>query len=158
MPDIRSLFELRECPPGEISTLDTATLATLADQLENAKKAIAEAEARLTAGIDLKFGERVQQKRSAEGKDTGRVRIEDGPFTILADRSKKVEWDQEALAAIAARIREAGDDPADYVRTKLEVSETAFKSWPSTIRRQFEPARTVKTGKPTYFIERRESV
>jgi hypothetical protein len=75
----------------------------------------------------------------------------------MADQPKRVEWDQQALAIVVARIRDAGDDPAEYVMTRLEVSERAYTAWPQRIRAIFEPARTVKLGKPSYSIERRQA-
>jgi hypothetical protein len=69
--------------------------------------------------------------------------------------SERLDWDQDKLAAVVARIRQSGDDPAEYVRTAFEVSERAYGAWPSAIRRLFEPARTVKLGKPRYAIETR---
>ena len=46
-----------------------------------------------------------------------------------------------------------GEDPTDYIKTKLEVSEAAYTSWPRPVRELFTPARTVETGKPNYRIE-----
>lgn len=145
-----TIDEIKAYPPGKVSTLDTAALAALADQLETAKKALAEVEARLAAGLDLKFGDRVQQKRITEGKDTGRVRIDDGRFTIVADRSKRVEWDQAALAAIAQRIREAGDDPAQLDRYETVFVDSITVAGRLCFRwcQQQPDAVSEKTGKP----------
>ena len=52
-------------------------------------------------------------------------------------------------------FRDAGADPAEYSKTKLEVSERADTAWPQRIRAIFEPARTVPLGKPSYAIESR---
>lgn len=57
---------------------------------------------------------------------------------------------------MAARVRAAGDDPADYVETTLRVSERAYGAWPPSIRAAFEPARTVKTGKPSFRLQRED--
>ena len=83
------------------------------------------------------------------------MRLGDGLFVIVADVPKRIDWDQDKLAAIVSRIRQSGDDPAEFVRTSYEVSERAYAAWPSAIRRLFEPARTLKLGKPRYAIEPR---
>jgi hypothetical protein len=130
-------------------------LAALADSLAEVKTLVADAEARLNAGLDVRFGDRARQLRAADGKDSGRVRLGDGVFVVVADVPKRVDWDQDKLAAIVARIRQSGDDPTDYVRTTCDVSERAYTAWPQHIRRLFEPARTLKLGKPRYVIEAR---
>jgi hypothetical protein len=150
-----TLDQLRDWPPGTVASLPIEVLAALADSLAETKILVAEAEARLSAGLDLRFGDRGRQLRTAEGKDSGRVRFGDGLFVIVADVPKRIDWDQDKLAAIVTRIRQSGDDPAEYVRTTYEVSERAYTAWPSPIRSLFEPARTVKLGKPRYAIEAR---
>ena len=113
---------------------------------------VADAEARLNAGLDVRFGDCARQLRATDGKNSGRVRLADGLFVVVADVAKRIDWDQDKLAAIVA-IRQSGD-PSEYVRTAYEVSERAYGAWPSPIRRLFEPAR-VKLGKPRYAIEAR---
>ena len=155
MIDQATLNQLREWPPGKVASLPIEVLAALADSLAEMKTFVADAEARLNAGLDVRFGDRARQLRAADGKDGGRVRLGDGLFVIVADVPKRIDWDQDKLAAIVGRIRQAGDDPTEYVRTTYEVSERAYTAWPSTIRRLFEPARTVRLGKPRYAIEAR---
>jgi hypothetical protein len=155
MIDQVTLEQLRDWPPGKVASLPIEVLSALADSLAAMKTFVADAEARLNAGLDVRFGDRARQLRAADGKDSGRVRLGDGPFVIVADVPKRIDWDQDKLAAIVGRIRQGGDDPAEYVRTTYEVSERAYTAWPSAIRRLFEPARTLKLGKPRYAIEAR---
>jgi hypothetical protein len=65
---------------------------------------------------------------------------------------KRVEWDQDRLAAVVDRIRAAGDDPAEYVEVTYKVPERAYTAWPEHIRTAFTAARTVRTGKPTFKL------
>jgi len=150
-----TLNQLRDWPPGKVAAQPIELLAALADSLTEMKAFVADAEARLNAGLDVRFGDRALQLRAADGKDSGRVRLGDGTFVIVADVAKRVDWDQDKLAAFVARIRQAGDDHAEYVRTTYEVSERAYTAWPQHIRRLFEPARTVRLAKPRYVIEAR---
>ena len=78
------------------------------------------------------------------------MRLADGAVTVIADLPKKVEWDQTQLAALVERIRSGGEDPAEYVSTRLEVAERAFTAWPEAIRQLFAPDRSVRTGKPSF--------
>jgi len=150
-----TLGQLRDWPPGTVASLPIEVLAALAASLAEMKTLAADAEARLNAGLDVRFGDRARQLRAAEGKDSGRVRLADGLFVVVADVAKRVDWDQDKLAAVIACIRQAGDGPAEYVWTNYEVSERSYTAWPQHIRRLFEPARTVKLGKPRYVIEAR---
>jgi hypothetical protein len=158
MSDQVTLEQLRAWPPGKVASLPIEVLSALADSLAEMKAFVADAEARLNAGLDVRFGERARQLRAAGGKDSGRVRLGEGLFVIVADVPKRIDWDQDRLAAIVGRIRQAGDDPTEYVRTTFEVSERAYTAWPQHIRRLFEPARTLKLGKPRYAIEPRREM
>ena len=71
---------------------------------------------------------------------------------MIADLPKRVEWDQAKLGEMVARIRAAGDDPAEYVETAFKVSERKYGAWPAAIRDGFEAARTVKPGKATFRL------
>jgi hypothetical protein len=102
--------------------------------------------------IDLKFAERARALRLSEGKDTGIVHFDEGRVRISADLPKKTEWNQALLADIARRISAAGDDPGQYIDVSYRISETKYLAWPDHLRNQFQPARTVKTGKATYRL------
>lgn len=136
-----------------VATLPVDQLALLAGEAQEALDRAKRIKERLDGALDLRFGERAAALRRSEGRDTGTARIEDGGFVVVADLPKRVKWDQARLAAIVERIREAGEDPSEYVATEFKVSERAYGAWPSSIRTAFEPARTVETGKPVYRIE-----
>jgi hypothetical protein len=70
----------------------------------------------------------------------------DGDFTIVADLPKRIAWDQNKLANMADRIRAAGEDPSEYIDAAFKVPERKYTAWPEYLRRDFEPARTVKPG------------
>ena len=65
---------------------------------------------------------------------------------------KRIDWDQAKLAQIAANIASAGEDPAEFIDTKLLVSERKYGALPESWRKGFEPARTVRTGKPKFWL------
>ena len=94
------------------------------------------------------------EARAAIAKDTGIIRFSDGAITIVADLPKKVDWDQAKLAALVETIRGSGEDPGQYIEISFSVSERAYGAWPDAIRRAFEPARTLRTGKPTFRLLR----
>lgn len=95
-------------------------------------------------------------ERAAQGKTSGTVRIEDGGITVIADLPKKVSWDQDRLAAMAARIAASGDDPTQYLEIAYRVPERRFGAWPEAMREGFASARSETTGKPVFRLETRD--
>lgn len=102
--------------------------------------------------LDLKYSKRAQELRQAAGKDIGIVHFDDGQVRVSADLPKKIEWDQAKLADITRRIAANGENPEQYVDITYRVSETKFNAWPDTLKGAFVPARTLKTGKPSYQL------
>jgi hypothetical protein len=139
-------------PIGEIAALPADLLAVLQEEAEDAAKAARTLADWLNGAIALRYGDRAASARRSEGKDIGTVRLEDGEVTVIADLPKRVEWDQVTLGKMVARIRAAGDDPAEFVETTLRVSERKYGAWPAAIRDGFEAARTVKPGKPSFRL------
>ena len=62
------------------------------------------------------------------------------------------------VGQIAANIASAGEDPAEFIDTKLSVSERKYGALPESWRKGFEPARTVRTGKPKFRLVLNEEV
>jgi len=131
---------------AEIAALPVELLAILQHEIDARLKRDKAAKARLDAGLAVRYADRAAEERRAAGKDTGTIRFDDGDFTVVADLPKRVDWDQDKLAAMVARIRDAGDDPAQYVDIAIKVPERKYAAWPDAIRKGFEPARTVRTG------------
>jgi hypothetical protein len=139
---------------SQIAALSAPELACIIDDLSEQKARLGALEDKLRSALDLKYGARAHQRRAEENKDTGTVRFEDNGFVVIAELPKRVKWDQHKLQHAVEIIRSGwGDDPAEYVKVKLEVSEAAFANWPRPVRELFLPARTVETGRPTYRIE-----
>jgi len=152
-----SVEDLGTLSLSEIADLPVELMALLQAETDALLKRAKAAKARLDAGLIQRFGERAAQERRAQGKDTGSVRFDDGDFTVIADLPKRVDWDQEKLSDMVARIRDAGDDPAEYVDLAFKVPERKYAAWPEAIRQGFEPARTVRPGTLKVEIVSQES-
>ena len=85
----------------------------------------------------------------------GTANIETDRYKVKVTVSKKIKWDQSALRNVANQISVAGQDPEDFIKYKLSVSETDYKKFPDEIQKAFEPARTVEPSVPTVKIERK---
>jgi hypothetical protein len=147
------LEELRNLTVQEIADLPVFTLFRLQGTAEaNLRHAKALADW-LDGALAIRYGDRARRVRASHDKDTGTVRFEDNGFTVVADLPKRVKWDQRRLAELVELIRSTwGEDPANYVKTKFEVSERAYEAWPPMLREMFTPARSVETGKPSYDL------
>ena len=150
-----TLAQLREMDAKQASSLPTAHLAMLLEDVAAQKADTKTLDDRLNDAMALRFGPLAAEARAAAGKDTGRVSLDDGEFVVRADLPKSVTWDQSKLEAAVDVVRSWGDPVSDYVGIKLTVAESKYTAWPATIRNVFEPARTVGTGKATFSIERR---
>ena len=147
-----SLDELRRMAIGDIAALPAEHLALLQDEASEALRRAKMASDWLDGAIALKYTDRAVMARLEAAKDTGTVRFDDGTVTVIADLPKRVDWDQEKLAALVERIRTEGDDPTEYVDVAIKVPERKFAAWPAHIRSAFEDARTVRTGKPSFRL------
>ena len=145
-------------PVGQIAALPADQLAMLkeaADQQLTQAKTVLDW---LDGAIALKYAERAAECRSKAGKDTGTIRFEDGDVTVISDLTKRIDLDQAQLAQIAENIASAGEDPAEFIETTLKVSERKYTALPESWRKGFEPARTVRTGKPKFRLVLGEEV
>ena len=98
----------------------------------------------------------VQNSLEGNAYGCGTANVETETKTIKVTVSKKVKWDQERLKSIWDDIEASGYKPEEYINVKYDVSENAYKAWPSSISDAFEPARTVEVSKPTIKIEEKK--
>jgi hypothetical protein len=152
LPNRPTLDALRQMPVSDIIALPAEHLALLQTDAREALDAAKRMQDWIEAAIALRYEQRAVGARAAAGKDTGTVRFQDGAVEVVVDLAKRVDWDQPRLAALSEQIRAGGEDPGQYVEVSFKVSERAYTAWPERIRAAFEPARTVRTGKPTYRL------
>lgn len=150
------LNDLDCLPIGDIAALPPELLFTLQEAAVAETARVKRLRDRLEAGIGQRYGAAIEAERATQGKSSGTVRIEDARVIVIADLPKKVSWDQERLAAMAARIAASGDDPTEYLEIAYRVSERRFGAWPEAMREGFAAARTETTGKPVFRLETRD--
>ncbi len=152
MRNAPTLEALRHLPVSEVIALPAEHLALLQVDAREAFDAAKRMQDWIEAAIAIRYEQRAIGARAAAGKDTGTVRFHDGAVEVIADLPKRVEWDQQRLAALAAQIRAGGEDPAEYLEVSFKVPERAYGAWPERIRQAFEPARTLRTGRPSFKL------
>lgn len=151
-PDV--LEEVGQIYLAELETQPLAELDRLIRRVASAEETARQYRQLLQAVLHHRFSERAQKLRQEAGKTTGTVRFEDDGFTVVADLPKRPEYDQKKLKDAVEALRKWGENPEDYVSVEIKVSETKYGAWPPAVRKLFEPARTLKTGKPLYKLER----
>ena len=144
--------ELAELSVAQLAALSPQQKILLARQLEQAGEWLKQVKARFDAALEQTYGDRIRSARSDGGKDFGVVHVVDGDARLSVDASKRVSWDQAQLAVIAKRIAAAGESVEEFIDVAYSIPESRFLNWPTTLRSQFEGARTVKPGKPTYRL------
>jgi hypothetical protein len=153
-----TLDQLRGMNAAQVAALPLDHLALLLDDAAALRADAKRVSDLLHDALHARFADAAHAARRAESKDTGRIRLEEDGFEIVADLAKRVEWNQPRLAEAIATLREWGEDPADYVATEFRVPEARFTAWPPRIRALFEPARTVATGRPSYSLQPKDPV
>jgi hypothetical protein len=144
--------QLTEMSVAQLEVLPPAQLAEVQQHLEQLQDWTKQAKAKLDAALVRRFGELERAARADSGKDFGTVHFSDGALRVTADQPKRVSWDQPQLAAIAQRIAASGERVEDYLDVEFSVPESRFNNWPTALRSQFEAARTVKPGKPSFRL------
>jgi hypothetical protein len=139
-----SVAQIAGLPPAQMQEAHTNLLA-----LQAMVKSVLD---RMHTALEQRYARQAQAARLANGRDFGVCHLNDGELRVSIDLPKKVSWDQTQLAAIAARIADAGDRVQDYIGTDYSVSESRFNNWPPALKEQFATARTVKPGKPSYRL------
>jgi len=141
---------LDEAPPPEVAALGPDELQALITQTDEAAATLKRRKDVLEAGLALRYLDPACERLVAEGKDTGTARLDDGDFEVVVEIPKRVDWNQEKLAAAYQDI--PSDERDQYVRVSYAVDERKYAAWPETLQAFFREARTVKTGKPRFRL------
>jgi uncharacterized coiled-coil protein SlyX len=139
-------------PVTELALMPPTLLAAVQAEIDVATERMKAVTERFALALEVRYAAQASECRQHEGKDTGTIRFEDEAVTVIAELPKRIDWNQAKLAQIAAKIASAGEDPAEFIDTKLSVSERKYGALPESWRKGFEPARTVRTGKPKFRL------
>ena len=153
-----SVDDMLNMPVTELALMSPNLLAAVQAEIDVATDRMKAVIERFALALEVRYAARASECRGHEGKDTGTIRFEDDGVTVIAELPKRIDWDQAKLAQIAANIASAGEDPAEFIDTKLSVSERKYGALPESWRKGFEPARTVRTGKPKFRLALNEEV
>jgi hypothetical protein len=147
------LAQLADMQMGEVTALPLAHVAMLLEDVKAEEARIKGLKTLLQDALDARFSAAAANERRKRGKDAGKVTLTSDGCRIVADLPADPKWDQALLAKVALTIT-AWSEPVDqYMTLTYKVSETAYKAWPESIRKVFEPARTLGVGKPSYLVE-----
>ncbi len=139
-------------PVTELAALPANELEQLQRHVEGFSQQLKACKERLSDAIALKYEIRTASVRQSKAKEYGLVRFDDESITVEADISKNPKWDQQKLSDLADKIRASGSDPSEFMTITYKVPESKYNAWPSTLREQFMPARTLNFGKQTFVL------
>ncbi len=158
MSNLPAFADLAAMDADDQRRLGVDTLAALQTDLAERVLQLEHDTATLKSIFGVVFGNETEYGYKSAEKDTGTITLpaRDG-YEIRAERKKSVSWDHDFLAAMYAKIKDAGDDPDIYIKatttTSYSVSETVFKNWPQEYQTAFMPGRTVKPSPTVYTIK-----
>lgn len=147
-----SLEQAQAMSIGELAGVTASELMRVQTEAANYLRNAKDLKDWIDGAIAMKYEPKVSELRTQLGKDTGTVHFEDDGVRITSDLPKKPVWDQAQLSEIAQRIAASGDNPAEFLDITYKVAERKYTAWPENLRTVFEPARTLKTGKPTFRL------
>jgi hypothetical protein len=150
-----SADDLLSMTASQIAALSVEELEMIAEDIAETGDNLKAIKDKYEDALSLRYAKRAEGLRAAADKDYGTVRVSDGAYEIVADMGKTVTWDQKKLAEVWRLIESWDEKPAEYIKIKYDVSETAFKAWPKKLQDVFMAARTTKPKKETFKIERR---
>ena len=156
--NIPSVDDMLNMPVTELALMPPSLLAAVQAEIDTAAARMKAVTERFALALEVRYSDRATEHRHDAGKDSGTIRFADGGVTVIADLAKRIDWDQAKLAQIAENIASAGEDPAEFIDTTLKVSERKYTALPESWRKGFEPARTVRTGKPKFRLVLNEEV
>ncbi len=116
------------------------------DRINNEIKQLKKEKAALEQDVADNYAEQIASLLKEKDEPYGSVNIVHGEFTVKITKPKKVAYDQRLLSNVYYKIKEAGDNPDNYIKTKYSVSETSFKDWSDAIKGVFADSRTVGYG------------
>ena len=153
-----SVDDMLNMPVAELALMPPNLLAAVQAEIDAAIDRMKAVTERFALALEVRYAARASEFRQHEGKDTGTIRFEDGDVTVIADLPKRIDWDQVKLAQVAENIASAGEDPSEFIDTTFKVSERKYTALPESWRKGFEPARTVRIGKPKFRLVLGEEV
>lgn len=153
LPDLKDIAN----DPASIRSLSLETLDALLGECDVQTRLAGVVKKAICSQLEQSYGGDITHAYAVLQKDFGTVRVSDGPYEIVVDTPKKVEWDGEKVAEIGDAMLAAGDNPQEYIKVSYSVDERKFTAWPEHIRKVFEPARTLKPGSRTLKLVRKEA-
>lgn len=142
---------------ADLADMRASTLAALAEEVSQQAALLASRKSKLEAAMERRFGDAMRSALAAKQSDTGTIHLTEDEQDITVTIGKTVDWNQDELRKAMATIEAWGEDPREYLSLKLSVAESAYKAWPDSIRKVFEPARTMKPGKPKFTFKASQS-
>lgn len=145
-------LDIAQMSIGQLASLSPVQKCALAANLDQAIAWLRQARTKFDAALEQSYGQQARAALVESGRDFGTAHISEGALQIEFNLPKRVSWDQQQLIAMAERIVACGERVQDYLDVDLSVSESRYKHLSDALKAQFDAARTVKPGKPSFAL------
>lgn len=152
-----TMAQAMQMPVTEVANLPIGILHLLMEDVAEAKAAAKKADDHLFAALHLRFSAQMHENRKANGTDTGRARLDAEDYVVMSDLPKRVSWDADGLRQVARQLEATGEPVSDYIQVRMDVPEKSYLGWPQSLKKMFDPHRTVGVGKETFKIEKKDA-
>lgn len=151
-----TIDEMLLTPIGSLANYSPDLLYQLQLKVNDNLSAARRAKMWLENAIGLKYETHIRAKRLRMEKDTGVVHIEDEGYRLTCDVKKRVIWEQEILAKLAAEIAQSGEDVEEYLDIEYWIPERRYNDFPASVRKMFDTARHLEMANPSYTLAKVE--
>ncbi|WP_298983355.1 hypothetical protein [uncultured Roseibium sp.] len=140
-----NLNEIANTTPEILATTPPTILKDLQDEIAKHEKGLKATKSKLSKALSIRFGKQAEEFRALSGKPNGTVSgVFDGA-PVKCERSKKVEWDGEALGEILPHFTQEERDELE-IKVEIKIPEKNYDGAPSQIKTALDKARTVTYG------------
>ena len=139
----------------QAGTFDPAYVQHVSELANDAEKTAKQAKNTIQNFMSQHFSDMAARKFSEKGSDTGTISMfvgDSDSHVLKVIKTKKVEWDQKHLTQVIS----TNPNAAKFINSFHKVSEDDYKRMSDVDRDVIDPGRTVKSGTPSFKIEKRK--
>ncbi|MBR1734742.1 MAG: hypothetical protein IJ730_04765 [Alphaproteobacteria bacterium] len=138
----------------ELSKLSETDLCDLSEKISETSKWIKELSEKFEMALSAKYTEEAKKELNENGDDFGTCHLKKGAHTVTVQIPKKIQWNQEILAQLYAKL--PPEDRKDIFKVTYSISERDYSKTSDILRTALEPARSSAYGKIKIIISRKD--
>lgn len=157
-----SMEDLLTMTPADLEALTVDQLLLIQQEIVEEATRIKNIKTIYDSVLNKRYTESIARAYEAKDNTYGKATFSDDSqkdYVVEVETPKNVKWDDEAMKAGEAVIRDKWEEnPEDYITFTRKIPEATFNAWPPAIKKVFAPARSVTAGKRKISIKLVEEV